>query len=290
MKMALEHLIREATVRLDAAGVPAPETEAGRLAAVALGIRAEDLNDRTDVGPVAAQFVELVRQRSRRIPLPRLVGRAPFRNIELLVGDGVFVPQPETGPVVEWAVKALGQQGLDHPLVVDLCSGSGVIPLAIANEAPHAVVHGVELDPTAYGWASRNVEARIAAGDTPVTLHLGDIADAVHELDGTVDMVVSNPPYVADHEVADVEPEVRDHDPRVAIEGGADGLVLIRLVEQVARRLLRDGGLLVIEHSDRQGKSAPAILKAAGGWTYIKAHRDDDGLDRFVTARWRPRT
>jgi release factor glutamine methyltransferase len=283
----LQHLIREATVRLDEAGVPAPESEASQLAALALGIEPAELRKTTDVGHVAAEFVELVRQRSRRVPLERLLGRVRFRNIEIVVGDGVFVPQPETEPLVQWCVDALAADGVEHPLVVDLCTGSGTVALALANELPRANVHGVELDPAAFEWTQRNADLRAAAGDRRVTLHLGDIKDALHELDGRVDLVVSNPPYVADHEVANVVPEVRDHDPRVAIKAGKDGLQVIRSVELVARRLLRPDGLLAVEHSDRQGHTAPALFEAAGGWHDVADHLDQDGLDRFVTARWK---
>lgn len=101
-------------------------------------------------------------------------------------------------------------------------------------------------------------------------------------------MVLSNPPYVATHEWENVAPEVRDHDPRQALLAGQDGLDLVRMVEQVGRRLLRPGGIIVIEHSDRQGATAPLVLELAGGWVEIADHRDHDGLDRFVTGRWAP--
>jgi release factor glutamine methyltransferase len=153
---------------------------------------------------------------------------------------------------------------------------------------PGATVHAVERDPAALEWARRNAEARRAAGDPAVHLHLGSVEGCLPELDGTVDLVASNPPYVAEDERHLPDPEVVDHDPEVALFAGDDGLDVVRLVEQAARRLLRPGGLLVVEHSDRQGESAPAVLTAAGGWADVADHEDLTGRPRFVTARWQP--
>jgi len=147
-------------------------------------------------------------------------------------------------------------------------------------------VHGVERDPDALAWTRRNAALRVAAGDPEVRLHLGSAEDALPELDGRLDLVASNPPYVATTESHIPDPEVLDHDPGIALWAGEDGLDVVRLVEQAARRLLKPGGLLVVEHSDRQGRSAPALLEQAGGWTEVEDHVDQLGRDRFVTARW----
>lgn len=282
MTVAIDDLVRAAAVRLSQAGVPNAEDEARSIARAALGA-APDHGDGGTV--VTAQFVDLVRRRSERVPLQRLLGSVRFRNIEIQLGKGVFVPQPETEPVVQWCVEAMGRQGVPSPRVIDLCTGSGVVALALANELADAEVHAVEIDPDAFEWTTRNAHARVAAGDRPVTLHLADIATLSHELDGSFDLVVSNPPYVADHEIDKVHPEVRDHDPRRAIEGGADGLELVRVVEAVASRLLKPGGLVAVEHSDRQGRSAPAVFASTRRWVEIEDHPDQEGRDRFVTAR-----
>jgi release factor glutamine methyltransferase len=129
-------------------------------------------------------------------------------------------------------------------------------------------------------WLERN------ARGTRVSVHRADAAVALPQLDGKVHAVVSNPPYVGEEELADVDVEVRDHDPLQALTGGPDGLDVIRVIERRARRLLRRGGLLVIEHSDRQGTSAPELVEAAGGWSDVADHKDLTGRDRFVTARW----
>jgi release factor glutamine methyltransferase len=229
----------------------------------------------------AAVYEALVARRARRVPLQHLVGSVGFRWIELLVGPGVFVPRPETESVAQWAI--------DHappsPLVVDLCTGSGTLALSIANEVPGATVHAVELDLVAVQWAQRNADARAAAGDPRVTVHQGGVVDALPELDGTVDLVISNPPYVGLDEAHLSQPEVIDHDPSVALFAGPDGLDVIREVERTAHRLLKPGGLVVVEHSDRQGASAPAVF--AHGWIEVQDHRDLTGRDRYVTARKR---
>ena len=201
----------------------------------------------------------------------------------MLIGPGAFVPQPETASVVQWTVDALHQMiaaGIAAPRCVDLCTGAGTIALALAAEVPVADVHAVELDAGALSWARRNAERH----GLEVTFHHGDIAAALSNLTAAMDLVISNPPYVATHELDGVRPEVRDHDPSVALAAGADGLDLIRIIERVGRRLLRAGGLLVVEHSDRQGMSAPAVFAGNDAWDAISGHRDDDGLDRFVTA------
>jgi len=277
--------IADAADRLAAAGVDSPRHDAESLAAHVLGIRRGQLAGVDDLAAAGSAYAELVARRAAREPLQHLVGSVGFRHLELVVGPGVFVPRPETESVVQWALDAARAEGLSSPLVADLCTGSGTMALAIAQELPGARVHAVERDPVALEWTRRNARARVDAGDPAVSLHLGNVADALPELDGTVDLVVSNPPYVAVGEREQVDPEVRDHDPDIALWAGEDGLDVIRLVAATARRLLRPGGLLVVEHSDRQGASAPALLRATGGWTEIADHRDDAGRDRFVTAR-----
>ena len=282
--------LREATGTLADAGVESAEHDARALAAHALGLtRPSDLlmHDELDEAADSA-FTTLVARRAMRVPLQHLVGTVGFRHLELEVGPGVFVPRPETESVVQWAIDAIAAEGWSAPLVVDLCTGSGTIAFSLAQEVPGVTVHAVELDPDSLAWTRRNAARRVAAGDPEVHLHLGSAEDALPELDGRLDLVASNPPYVATHETHIPDPEVLDHDPGVALWAGVDGLDIIRLVEQAARRLLRPGGLLVVEHSDRQGGSAPALLQQAGGWTEIADHRDLTGRDRFVTARRAP--
>lgn len=280
--------IASATERLAEAGVASPEHDARALAVHALGLsKPSDLLLFDDVEPQhAAVFDELVARRAERVPLQHLTGTVGFRYLDLLVGPGVFVPRPETESVVQWAVDAVRAEGWPHPLCVDLCTGSGTIAFALGNEIPGATVHAVERDAGALVWTRRNAALRVSAGDPEVCLHLGSVEDCLPELDGRVDLVASNPPYVATSEAHLPDPEVLHHDPGIALWAGSDGLDVIRLVEQAARRLLRPGGLVVVEHSDRQGSTAPAVFARAGGWSDVSDHRDAAGRDRFVTARW----
>jgi|SRR5690606_38549019 len=164
-------------------------------------------------------------------------------------------------------------------VIVDLCTGSGAIALAVATELPAASVHAVELDPKAYAWAERNL------ADTSVRLVLGDAADAFSDLDGVVDVVVANPPYIPLEAYESVAPEARDYDPAAALWAGDDGLDAIRVVARAAARLLRSGGFVACEHADEQGESAPAVFATAGRWVEVRDHPDLAGRPRFVTAR-----
>ena len=282
----MREAIVSATEQLAAAGVSSPEHDAKALAMHVLGVKKPSdllLVDGFDETQAIA-YVDLVARRAQRVPLQHLTGTVGFRYIELEVGPGVFVPRPETESVVQWAVDAIAREGWTEPLLADLCTGSGTIAFALANEVPGATVHAVERDADALTWTRRNAANRIAAGDPEVHLHLGSVEDALLDMDGRFDLVASNPPYVAIDEAHLPDPEVVEHDPHIALFAGEDGLDVIRLVEQAARRLLKPGGLVVVEHSDRQGQSAPAVF-ADAGWADIEDHKDLTGRDRFVTAR-----
>lgn len=283
----LPELLATATARLEAAGVASPRVDAELIAAHVLGVERGRLPlvDSLD-RPAAHRYRLLLARRLAREPLQHLTGTAPFRHLELLVGRGVFLPRPETELVAQAAVDEaarLAERAEPGPLVVDLGTGSGAIALAVATEVPRARVHAVELDPVALGWATRNLAA-IGVADR-VRLHLDDAATALVELDGTVDVVVANPPYVPLAGSEALEPEVRVHDPAVAVFGGADGLDGPRTVLVAARRLLRPGGLVVVEHDDQHGESAPGLLAGAVEWTEVADHRDLAGRPRYLTAR-----
>lgn len=275
-------LLREATARLAAAGVASPDHDAAELLAHVLG------TTRTRLGLVAEPSAQqreaydaLVARRAAREPLQHLTGTAAFRYLELAVGPGVFVPRPETELLAGWGVER-AQEVLDSgrvPVVVDLCTGSGAIALAVATEVPAAEVHAVELGEAAGEWAARNL-----AG-SGVELRHGDMADAFGDLDGTVDVVLCNPPYIPLEAYESVAAEARDHDPHLALFSGDDGLDALRVLERVAARLLRTGGVVGAEHADVQGSSAPAVFSRAGRWSDVRDHPDLAGRPRYTTAR-----
>lgn len=275
----LRAAVREATRRLADAGVPSPEADAVALAAHLLKISVGDVHKAMVLGAVApAAYQGLVAERAARVPLQHLTGRAGFRRVELSVGPGVFVPRPETEFVAGLAIDAA--LALESPLVVDLCTGSGAIALAVADEVPAATVYAVELGREAHAWAERNV----ADTGLAVDLRQGDATEAFPELEGSVDVVVSNPPYIPLGMVP-LDPEVRDHDPELALYGGSeDGLAIPLAVAGRAALLLRPGGLLVMEHADSQGVTLPGALRRTGEWTDVADHDDLTGRPRATTA------
>ncbi|MEU8132194.1 peptide chain release factor N(5)-glutamine methyltransferase [Streptodolium elevatio] len=270
--------VAQATLRLADAGVPSPRFDAEELAAYVHGVKRGELHTVAD-GDFDARFWEAVARREAREPLQHITGRAFFRYLELEVGPGVFVPRPETEVVVGWAIEALRAMDVAEPLVVDLCTGSGAIALAVAQEVPRSVVHAVELDERAFAFAARN-----AAGSR-VHLHQGDALAALPQLNGTVDLVISNPPYIPLEEWENVAPEARDHDPEMALFSGQDGLDVIRGLSRTAYRLLRPGGVVVVEHADTQGGTVPWIFNEESGWVDAADHRDLNNRPRFTTAR-----
>ncbi len=227
----------------------------------------------------ADAILELVRRRAAREPLQHITGVAPFRSLELAVGPGVFVPRPETEQVAQFAIDALRGMPDAEPIAVDLGTGSGAIALAMATEVPHARVFAVENSPDAFPWTTRNFAE---SGASNATLVFGDLADAFIELDGTVAVVISNPPYIPADAIPR-DPEVRLFDPAHALYGGADGLDVVRHVSHTALRLLRPGGTLVIEHGELQGAEIRALLDA-DGWRATATHRDYTTRDRATTA------
>lgn len=223
--------------------------------------------------------LEAVERRAAREPLQHITGRAAFRSLDLAVGPGVFVPRPETEMVAQIAIDALMAIPSPAPVAVDLGTGSGAIALALATEVPHAQVVAVENSPRAFVWTRQNVRETAAAN---LRLVFADLAVAVPELDGTADVVVSNPPYIPVGAVPR-DPEVRLHDPEHALYGGADGLDVVRAVSLRARDLLRAGGTLVLEHGESQGDAIRELL-TADGWRAPTTSRDLTGRDRATSA------
>ena len=276
-EQSLAAAISEATEILEKAGVPSPRVDAELLADHLLGVglgrlRAMMLGDT----PAPAGYAELVAERAQRIPLQHITGVAHFRYLELAVGPGVFIPRPETESVVQLVIDHI--RNMAHPRIVDLGTGSGAIAGSIAHEVPGAEVHAVEYSPYAHAWAARNL------APLGVTLVLGDLRDALSELNGTFDVVISNPPYIPAEAVPN-EPEVALHDPPEALYGGgADGMELPTAAAASAARLLVPGGYFVMEHAEVQAGWIAGMLKRTGAWTMITTHLDLNGKERATSA------
>ncbi|GAB2521036.1 release factor glutamine methyltransferase [Paramicrobacterium agarici] len=265
-------------------GILAPDVDSELIVGHVLGlgrgeVQAARLTGRRLHPRDAALIAELADRRATREPVQHITGVAGFRSLELSVGPGVFVPRPETEQVTQIAIDALLAVPAPSPLAVDLGTGSGAIALSLAKEVPAARVFGVENSVDAFLWAVEN-SRRVGAANASIIFD--DLAHALPELDGTVSVVISNPPYVPDAAVP-IDPEVRLFDPAAALYGGEDGLDVVRVLSQAAARLLQPGGTLVIEHGELQGASIRSIL-SADGWRAPATFPDYTMRDRATTA------
>jgi release factor glutamine methyltransferase len=281
--------VREAARTLAAAGVPSPDHDARELAAHVLGASRYPVLEPDDVpASFDDEFSRVVSRRAAREPLQHILGHTAFRHVTLAVDPAVFVPRPETEVVAGVAVDEAALVAIDggSPLVVDLCSGSGAIAASVYAEVPGAFVVAVDASPDAV----RMTRANIPSVDSRLPrVEVGDVLDLtlLHDLNGRVDVVVSNPPYIPPGAIPR-DPEVRDYDPALALFGGGeDGLEIPRAVIDAAARLLRPGGLLVMEHAEVQGAQARDAAVAAGGFDHIETRQDLTGRDRMLVARRR---
>lgn len=273
----LHSAIDSATVVLAEAGIDSARHDAEELAAHLSGTERGRLPLLDPPGNEFFQrYHDMIAVRSRRVPLQHITGTADFGPVTLRVGPGVFIPRPETETLLEWAMT---QRLPAQPVIVDLCTGSGALALALAHNWPAARVFGVDDSQTALGYARHN-----RAG-TAVALFCADVTapGLWPELDGRVDLVVANPPYVPDG--AELDPEVREHDPHHAVFGGPDGMTVIRAVAALAGRWLRPGGLFAVEHDDTTSSQSVEVLTDLAVFDSIVARRDLAGRPRFVTAR-----
>jgi release factor glutamine methyltransferase len=279
--------LREAVAVLRDAGIDTARSDAEWLFADAFGVGRAELHVMLDDGPLAAPtalaVAAAVRRRARGEPLQHILGWEGFRGLRLRVGRDVLVPRPETEILVEGALALLppaGPRGVD---VVDVGTGSGNIACAIAAERPDARVLALDVSPAAIAVARENVACLGLA--RRVAVAGGDLLTGVRAV--SMDLVVSNPPYLAAASLKTLPREVRDHDPRVALDGGADGLALIvRLVDD-ARRVLRSGGALIMETGGGDHTHAVALRMTGAGYHEVDVRADLLGVRRFVSGRSR---
>ncbi|OBK71534.1 peptide chain release factor N(5)-glutamine methyltransferase [Mycobacterium sp. 1274761.0] len=272
----LRREIELATAELAEAGVASPRADAEELAAHAAGTSRGRLALLGDVDDeFRGRYADLIAARSRRIPLQHIVGSAPLGPVTVAVGPGVFIPRPETEGLLEWAAA---QPLPPQPLIVDLCTGSGALALGLSKFWPDARVVAVDDSDDALTYARRNVSG------APVELVRADVTDTalLPELDGRVDLLVANPPYIPDG--ADLEPEVTQHDPPHALFGGPDGMTVIHAIVKLAGRWLKPGACCAVEHDDTTSTATVDAFGAAGQFVGVAAHRDLAGRPRFVTA------
>ena len=280
--MLISEALELATDKFSAAGVLSPSVDAELLGCFILEASRSELTLLAIAGESfpenkLADFLEAVQRREKREPLQHITGLAPFRHLELEVGTGVFIPRPETEQLVDLAKQKL--EAIQNPVIVDLCSGSGAISIALNTEVAASTVYSVELSKDAFSFLTRNYQRY---GLDPKALRNENLTTALEELEAGVDLVVSNPPYIPDAAVS-IDLEVQLHDPALALYGGADGLDVIRQISTRAWYLLRPGGHLVLEHAHTQ---APAIseLLLTQGWQEVVSASDLTGKDRMISA------
>lgn len=299
----LLQVLRDAVKKLESAGVESAEYDARLLLAKACGVSLAELNkalilgDLTDFSPdYANKYSDFVSRRASREPLQHIVGRAPFRYLDLQVGKGVFVPRPETEIVVEAGLDWLRESHVSKPTVVDLCAGSGAIGLSIATEVADAQVWAVEKSPEAFKYLQKNFEetakkweniqisSRYHAVLADATKsHISDLTPELHAICGKVDLVITNPPYVPESQVPE-QVEVREYDPPVALYGGsADGLLIPEQIMRAAFALLKPGGVMVMEHDISQGDALKKYAESVG-FSRARVGNDLTGRPRYTFA------
>ena len=282
--LLLRDLVEHAAKRFEEVGIDSAIVDAELLAGHVLqlsrgGVQSEIIRGATISDEKAELLNNLYGRRLKREPLQHITGKAYFRNLELAVGSGVFIPRPETEFVAQLAIDATKSAAGENVITVDLGTGSGAIALSIATEVPNAKVFAVEKSDAAIDFTRKNFETY--GGENATLIH-GDLADAFSNLDGQVSVVVSNPPYIpADAVPRDVE--VHLHDPDLALYGGEDGMQVMHQVSTTAKRLLHAGGSLIVEHADSQASQVCQLL-LADGWRQVRSHQDLTGRDRAVTA------
>ncbi|HET7664824.1 MAG TPA: peptide chain release factor N(5)-glutamine methyltransferase [Mycobacterium sp.] len=271
----LRQVIDAAEAALADAGVASPRADAELLAAHVAGIDRGRLAFADAAPDFQERYDGLVARRAKRVPLQHLTGCTAFGPVTLQVGPGVFIPRPETESMLEWAVQ---QDFSSRPTIVDLCAGCGALALALSKNWPDARVIAVDDSDDALRFARRNT-AR-----TPVELVQADVTapGVLEELDGHVDLLVANPPYIPDG--AALEPEVAEHDPPHALFGGPDGMAVIDRIVGLAARLLRDGGRCAVEHDDTTSVRTAEAFARTGQFVDVTSRLDLTGRPRFVTA------
>lgn len=271
----MREVIDAATDELAAAGVGSARVDAELLAEHVAGIPRGRLTLSTPDAEFVERFGRLTALRARRIPLQHLTGTAAFGPVTVHVGPGVFIPRPETEALLEWV---LAQPLPDAPLIVDLCTGSGALALALAAHRPRAEVIAVDDSEQALNYARRNI------GDSRVELVRADVTEPalLEDLDARVDVLVANPPYIPAG--AELEIEVAQHDPDHALFGGADGMAVIEPIVAAAARLLRPGGVCAVEHDDTTSPHTVELFRRTRCFDEVTARHDWTGRPRFVTA------
>ncbi|MBF2099438.1 MAG: peptide chain release factor N(5)-glutamine methyltransferase [Gloeomargaritaceae cyanobacterium C42_A2020_066] len=233
----------------------------------------------TDVATLASLWA---RHCQERVPVQYLAGRTSWRDFQLQVGPGVLIPRPETEQLVDLAVAAARPAGLDRGDWLDLGTGSGAIALGVGRELPRVTVHAVDRSPAALTIAQAN--ARNLGLTNRIQFYTGDWFEPLAHLRGRVQALLANPPYIPTEDLAHLQPEIAHHEPRLALDGGSDGLDSLRVLVTQGWRYLRPGGLWAVETMAGQPPYVVDLLRATGHYRDLRTYTDWAGQERFVLA------
>ncbi len=276
-------LVRDTTRRLEAAGVPEPTASAEVLLSELLGIRRGEIAQYEEplTGEQAALYEAWIRRRLEREPVQRILGYAYFRNLKLELNEHTLIPRPDTESVVDAALEAVDRHG-GHCRVLDIGTGSGAIAIAVAQERPSCEVHATDISEGTLEIARHNAELNGAR----VRFYKADIISGLDLPGASVDVLVSNPPYVASDQTEKLAPEVLTWDPATALFSGPDELLFYRRIFAETPPLLTSGADVILEIGDKQ---APAVLELGrrSGFEPLGTRPDLAGMPRAALLRWK---
>ena len=279
---SVRHLVREAAERLENAGTPESAASAEVLLAELLSVRRGELASYP--GQLSKEqtvlYEEWISRRMDREPVQRILGYAYFRNLRLKLDEHTLIPRPDTESVVDAALETIDHRG-GSCRVLDIGTGSGAIAISIAQERPSCEVHATDYSEGALRIARRNA----TRAGAKVLLHCADLTSGLDALEGSVELLVSNPPYVRSADLPDLAPEVRDWDPPPALDGGPDGLDFYRRIFAEAAPLLVDGADVVLEVGDGQAEEVLEMGRRAG-FILLGTYPDLAGTPRAALLRW----
>ena len=228
-----------------------------------------------------AKLQQLWQQRlDQHVPVQHLTGTAHWRHFHLQVSQDVLIPRPETELLIDLAIAAMPQPVSN--LWADLGTGSGAIALGLATAFPEATVHAVDCSPSALAVAQDNGQTHHL--QDRIHFHLGQWCEPLAGLEGQLTGIVSNPPYIPTETLSTLEPEVADHEPHLALDGGGDGLEKIREIVAIAPQYLASGGILLLEMMRGQDRAVEALLSTHGQYYQVQIHTDLAGIPRFAQA------
>lgn len=271
--------LREVTGVLKERGIERAQKEAEILIAYGAGIETlemyRDNPDMTDSQICAAE--KLLSRRLLREPLSYIIGHEEFLDLTLEVGDGVLIPRPETELMAEHALKKRGAQ-----TILDLCTGSGCLALALARGIPSSQVYGVDISDIAVGYARRNA---LRNNISNVRFLNGDLFAPLKKTE-LFDLIISNPPYIRSGDIIGLQPEIRGWEPKTALDGGEDGLDFYRKIIPSASGYLKDRGMLMLEIGAGQADDTADMIMRAG-YSNLRIIKDYNGIERIIEAEWR---